>query len=148
MKILLVASVGGHLTQAMKMEAALRKHRVVLVVNEKVSLPDFPFEGVYQIAHAERDWRVLWNFVECAAILAAERPELIFSPGAGPAVPMFLLGRYLLGARTVYLECASAVTEPTLTGRLVKGLADDFFYQWESLAPHYPRGRLAKVLFR
>ncbi len=147
MKLLLVSSVGGHLSELMELAPILREHEVVLVVNEEASLPDFPFSAVYRIAHAERDWRVLWNFVEAASILEAERPDVIVSMGAGPAVPFALVGKYLAGARTIFIETAAAVERPTLTGRLLHPIADAFFYQWPSLAQAFPRGKLLRVMF-
>jgi UDP-N-acetylglucosamine:LPS N-acetylglucosamine transferase len=147
MKVLLVSSVGGHLTELMRLAPILRGHDVALVVNDEASLPEFPFTSVYRIAHAERDLRVLWNFVEAAAILEAERPDVLVSMGAGPAVPLALVGKYLAGARVLFIETAAAVERPTLTGRLMRPIADALFYQWPRLARSFPRGQLARVVF-
>jgi beta-1,4-N-acetylglucosaminyltransferase len=147
MKVLIVSSIGGHLTEVMRLAPILREHRVVLVVNDEAALPDFPFAAVYQIVHAERDWRVLVNVAEAAQILDAERPDVILSAGAGPAIPFALVARLLSNCRVVYLESAAAVSRPTLTGRLMYPLAHAFFYQWSKLAAFFPRGRLATVVF-
>jgi UDP-N-acetylglucosamine:LPS N-acetylglucosamine transferase len=147
MKLLLVSSVGGHLSELMRLAPILREHEVVLVVNDEASLPDFPFRAVYRIAHAERDWKVLWNFVEAASILEAERPDVVVSMGAGPAVPFAIVGKYLAGARVLFIETAAAVERPTLTGRLLHPIADAFFYQWPALARAFPRGALARLMF-
>ena len=146
-KILIVSSVGGHLTEVMQVRAALEGHRVYLVVNDEAQLPAYPFEAVYRIAHAERDWRVLWNLVEAAAILDEVRPDAILSTGAGPVVPFALLARAVPGLRVIFIESAAAVDRPTLTGRLMHFLAHDVFYPWESLARFFPRGRLLNVVF-
>ena len=140
MKVLLVSSVGGHLTEIMQLAPLLRSHEVVLVVNDEAALPDFPFARVYRIAHAERDIRVLWNFIEASRILCFELPDVILSAGAGPAVPVCLLGRLAIGARIVFIESAAAVTRPTLTGRLMYPIAHHFFYQWPRLSRFFPRG--------
>jgi UDP-N-acetylglucosamine:LPS N-acetylglucosamine transferase len=147
-KILIVTSVGGHLDEIMQLAPALRAHEVVLVVNERCDLPDFPFTRVYRIAHAERDWRVLKNFAEAAQILHAENPDLLVSAGAGPIVPFACLARLAKRARIVFVETAAAVRRPTLTGRLMSRLADDTFYQWDRLARSFPRGRKAELVFR
>lgn len=145
-RIVIVSSVGGHLTEIMRLAPLLATHEVVLVINDAVELPDFAFARVYRIAHAERDWRVLLNFAEAARILREERPDVLVSAGAGPVVP-FAIVAHLLGARVVYIESAAAVTRPTLTGRLMYPLADDFFYQWPGLARTFPRGRHLPLLF-
>jgi len=146
MRILVVSSVGGHLTEVMQLEPLLRGHDVVLVVNDAAELPEFPFTRVYRIAHAERDWRVLLNFAEAARILTEEEPSVLLSAGAGPVVPFAVLAR-VMGVRVVYIESAAAVTRPTLTGRLMYPLADAFFYQWPVLARSFPRGSLVPVVF-
>ncbi|MCL4752358.1 MAG: hypothetical protein KJ015_19505 [Myxococcales bacterium] len=143
-----MSSVGGHLTEIMQLAPLFEGHEVSLVVNDEASLPDFPFEAVYRIAHAERDWRVLLNFAEAARILRAERPDVVVSTGAGPAVPMAAVAKWAAGARVLFIESAAAVTKPTLTGRLLYLLADRFFYQWPTLASAFPRAELARVVFR
>lgn len=147
MRILVVSSVGGHLTEIMQLAPAFAAHEVVLVVNDHAELPAYPFARVYRIAHAERDWRVLLNVAEAARILRREDPDVLISAGAGPVVPFAVLARLLGDSRVVFVESAAAVTRPTLTGRLLYPLAHDFFYQWPALERFYPRGRLARVVF-
>lgn len=148
MKVLIVSSVGGHLTEVMRLAPVLAGHEVTLVVNdESAAIPDYPFARVYSVVHAERDLRVAQNFVEAAAILEREEPDVLLSAGAGPAVPFAVMARLFSRCRVVYLESAAAVTSPTLTGRLMYRLAHDFFYQWPSLEVFFPRGSLARVVF-
>jgi len=148
MKILLVSSVGGHLTELMELAPVLREHEVVLVLNDSVALPDFPFRRVYRIAHAERDLRVLVNLWEAAVILESERPQVIVSAGAGPAVPVALAARLLTNARVIFIETAAAVERPTLTGRLMYPLAHKFYVQWPALLRWFPRAELLPLVFR
>jgi len=147
MKILIVSSVGGHLTEIMQLAPILKGHEIVLVLNGEATLPEFPFVRVYRIAHAERDARVFLNFLESARILREEDPDLVLSAGAGPAVPLALLARIGTRARIVFLESAAAIEKPTLTGRLLYPIAHHFFYQWPSLASFFPRGILTMVHF-
>jgi UDP-N-acetylglucosamine:LPS N-acetylglucosamine transferase len=147
MKIVVVSSVGGHLTEVMQLAPLLQGHHVSLVVNDAAELPEFPFAAVYRIAHAERDARVLLNFAEAARILLEETPDAVVTAGAGPAVPFSIVARFLFGCRIVYLESAAAIHRPTLTGRLMYRIAHDFFYQWPPLARFFPRGRFAPVVF-
>lgn len=147
MRILLVSSVGGHLTEIMELAPVLRDHEVSLVVNDEASLPDFPFRRVYRIAHAERDWRVALNLLECLAILDREEPAAILSAGAGPAVTMAIAARLATNARVVFIETAAAVERPTLTGRLMYPLAHRFFVQWPALKRWFPRAELLPLVF-
>lgn len=62
-------------------------------------------------------------------ILHKERPDLIISAGAAVAVPFFFVGK-LLGAKCVFVEVFDRVNKPTMTGRLLNGIADLFVVQW------------------
>ena len=147
MKVLVVSSVGGHLTEVMELAPVLHDHEVVLVVNDEVDLPSFPFTRVYRIAHAERDARVLLNVSEAATILLAERPAVIVSTGAGPVVPVAVVARALSDARIIFIETAAAVERPTLTGRLMYGLAHRFYVQWPGLRRWFPKADLLPLVF-
>ncbi len=139
MKIALVSSVGGHLTDLCSLVEALPQHEQVWIINDRSPvLP--PDARAYRISHAERDVRVLWNLVEIAAIFSRERPDLLLSAGAGPAVPAAVLAR-LAGIPVIFVEASCAVRQLTLTGRLMRHLSDAFFVQWETLSRKEPWAR-------
>ncbi len=138
MKIALVSSVGGHLRELRALAENLPGTHVWIVNDETPVLA----RGVsaHRIVHAERDLWVLWNLVELASIFARERPDAVVSMGAGPAVPAGLLAR-LAGIPVIYVEPSSAVRQLTLTGRIMRHLANEFYIQWRSLKPCAPRAR-------
>lgn len=147
LRICIVSSIGGHLTEVMHLAPILSEHEVILVLNDVAPLPDFPFARVYRIVHAERDLKVLYNFLESARILQEEDPDIVLSTGAGPAVPFAVLARLFTRSRIIFVESAAAVAKATLTGRLMYPLAHTFFYQWVGVAKYYPRGEKASVHF-
>ncbi len=140
-EIALVSSVGGHLTELLALADAFEGHELVWIVNDQS--PVLP-EGAraYRVSHAERDWRVAWNVFEFAAILSRERPDVLVSMGAGPAVPAAVIAR-LAGVEVVFVEPSSAVTALTVTGRLMRYLTPRFFIQWESLKDRAPWAKYA-----
>lgn len=69
-------------------------------------------------------------------VLRKERPDLIISSGAAVAVPFFLMGK-LFGAKCVYVEVFDRVDKPTLTGKLLNGVADIFVVQWPEMKKVY-----------
>jgi UDP-N-acetylglucosamine:LPS N-acetylglucosamine transferase len=99
----------------------------------------------YFVTHAERTWRLLVNFREAWSILRRERPDLMLSTGAGVAVPFGLVGR-VLGIPFVFIETATRVRQPSLTGRIMYRLASRFFYQWPELSRSYPKGTFGGLL--
>ena len=86
-----VSSVGGHLREVLELVPAFGAAEVRFVVNDLVNVP---LPGpVEQIAHAERDVRVLWNALEAAVSFSKDRPDVLLSTGAGPIVPLAAVGK-------------------------------------------------------
>ena len=78
--------------------------------------------------------------------LLQEHPKVIISTGAGIAIPTMMLGKYLFGAKIIYVESAAAVIEPSRTGQFIYKHADLFLIQWESLKSFYPNAKYVGVL--
>lgn len=143
--ICLVSSGGGHLTELLALRPVYANRAHFFVVNRPMPLPGEMEGKTYVIRHSERDWRFFVNLWEAWRILKRERPAVILSTGAGPAVPFALVGK-LLGIKSVFVECSTQIARPSLTGRIMYRLADRFFYQWESLGAYYPKGTYGGVL--
>jgi beta-1,4-N-acetylglucosaminyltransferase len=130
-KICIVSSCGGHLTEVRALRAAYEQYQHFYVINDRVILPLDMNDRTYFIRHAER-----W---EAWMILRKERPTIILSTGAGPVVPFAILGK-LLGIRSIFVETFNRVREASWSGAIMYRIADRFFYQWESLRDTYPKG--------
>lgn len=137
MKICIVSSVGGHLTEVLALRPAYAAYDHFYVLNDHVQLPQEMIGKTHFIAHSERDWKFVKNLWEASAILRRERPNLILSTGAGPVVSFALIGK-LFGIPTIFVESAARIARPSLTGRIMYHLAARFFYQWKSLATYFP----------
>ena len=135
----IVSTSGGHLTEVLTLERAFGRHRHFFVINDRIDLPPEMARRTYFIIHAERSPKVLVNFVEAWRILRRERPHVILSTGAGPAVPFAIVGRMLFGTRVIFVEIITRLSRPSLTGRLMYWLAHDFYYQWPGLERSFPR---------
>jgi len=138
-----VSSCGGHLTEVRRLESAYAKLDHLYVLNDKAILPPDMEGRTRFITHSERDWRLLVNLWEAWKILREYRPDVILSTGAGPVVPFAVVGKLLFGTKVVFVETITRVAGPSLTGRLMYHLADEFFYQWEGLERFFPKGRFA-----
>src|SRR5262245_46777054 len=133
MKVCIVSSSGGHLTEVRMLASAYGAYPHFYVLNKEVLLPEDMKNNTYFITHSERDWKLFLNLWECCDILNRERPSVILSTGAGPAVPFAVIGRLFFGVRVVFIETVTRVERPSLTGRLMYYVAHDFFYQWPGL---------------
>lgn len=146
MKICIVSSCGGHLTEVRSLIPAYAAYQHFYVLNDQALLPPDMQGRTYFIAHSERDWKFFLNLWEALRILWRERPRVILSTGAGPAVPFALVGRFLFGCRIVFVETITCIERPSFTGRIMYRFAHDFFYQWKTLEHFFPKGRYGGTL--
>ena len=145
-KVCLVSSCGGHLAELRALHEAYEDLDHFFVVNDQIELPGDMKGRTYFIVHSERDLKTLVNVFEAFRILRRERPDVILSTGAGPAVPFAVVGK-LLGIPNIFVEISAQVYKPSLTGRIMYKLADHFYYQWPALSNFFPRATYGGLLF-
>jgi UDP-N-acetylglucosamine:LPS N-acetylglucosamine transferase len=145
-KVCIVSSCGGHLTEVRCLAPAYRPYPHFYVLNDRIELPQDMRGKTWFIAHSERDWKFVINLFEAVRILRRERPAVVLSAGAGPAVPFAIVGRLFFGCRVIYIETVTRISSPSLTGRIMYWLAHDFYIQWRSLARYFPKARFAGSL--
>jgi UDP-N-acetylglucosamine:LPS N-acetylglucosamine transferase len=140
-KVCIVSSCGGHLTEVRCLKPAYEAYEHFYVLNDKALLPPDMEGRTYFIAHSERDWKFFLNLWDAFQVLRKQKPDVILSTGAGPAVPFAIVGRLLFGTRVLFVETITRIKSPSLTGRMMYWLAHDLFYQWETLRPFFPKSR-------
>lgn len=88
----------------------------------------------------------LKNLLRLHRIFWRERPDLIVSTGAEIAIPVILVGK-LFRVPALYIECGAQVVRPSVTGRVMYWLADEFYVQWPELLQAYgPKARYSGSL--
>lgn len=140
MRILIVCSSGGHLTQALALNdwwGSQERSWVTLPTEDARSrlAGETVVEAHYPTVRNLPN--LLRNFRLAHRVLKTERPDLVFSTGAAIALPFFVQAR-AFGARTVFLEPVDRITSPSLSGRLVYPFTDSFLVQWDGLRRLYP----------
>ncbi len=139
MKICIVSSCGGHLTEVRQLKTVYSRYEHFYVLNDKALLPTDMQGKTHFIAHSERDWKFLLNFWEAYKILRREKPAVILSTGAGPVVPFAIIGRIFWGTKVVFVETITRVHTPSVTGKIMYRLAHVFYYQWEPRRQYFPK---------
>lgn len=145
-KVLAVASGGGHWVQLRRLRAAWEGCETVYVTTlagyEAEVAATEPGARVLTVPDANR-WqklRLLRQFLGLAAIVLRERPDAVVSTGASPGYFALRLGR-LFGARTVWVDSIANAAELSRAGRLAGPHADLWLTQWPELAreggPHH-----------
>lgn len=146
---LLVASTGGHLLQLVRLcseyEPALRWWVTFDKPDARSLLQGERRTFAYHPTNRNVT-NLIRNSILAVRLVRRVRPRAIITTGAGVAVPFCYVGR-LSGARIVYVESFSRISQPSLTARLVYPVAHDFFVQWSSLMRFFPRARYEGALF-
>jgi beta-1,4-N-acetylglucosaminyltransferase len=143
--VLMVMGEGGHTKQCLRlvdlMGTADYRYSYVLVAEDTVSESKIQVPGpVYRVVRPgcvksgglSRLASVPWSTLQAIVLLRRVRPDAVVTAGPGVALPVCLAAR-LVGARVIFVESCSRVRRLSLTGWLMRPLADLFFVQWEEL---------------
>jgi UDP-N-acetylglucosamine:LPS N-acetylglucosamine transferase len=139
LKICLVASSGGHLTQLVLLKDVWgeREHFFVTLRNYAVDeLRKHSQVYIVDWANRRHPAKLLKLSIQCLKILLKERPNVILSTGAAVGCLMCALGK-LLGKKVIWVDTLSHVDFLTLSGNIVRQFADVFLVQWPDLAQKY-----------
>ena len=149
--ILMAASSGGHLEEALALKKLKETYRTVLITEETDYKVNCWQDKVYLMPQVNRkELRSLIQYIGCFfqtwKILRTEKPDAVLSTGAMIAFPALLLGKPM-GKKIIFIECMFNVDEPTLTGKLAYRFADLFIVQWEEMLSIYPKAVLGGRVF-
>lgn len=150
MKLLVVLGEGGHTTELLNLVDLLgERYDYHYVLSKEDNLAENRIKYPGPKYHLPRPrgkdtktlkaiWLTTLAGIQSLWILLHVWPDAILSAGPAIAVPISILGK-LLGARIIFVECASRVSALSLTGRIMYRWADLFFVQWSQLAEKLPR---------
>ena len=135
MKIFLVSSHGGHLTEINELQEAFSGHEVFNLTYrsprterlERVCLVD---------NFSEKPWLLGIALLKIIKMITTEKPDVVVSTGAEIALPVFVISR-IAGIRTIFLESCTRIRHPSKTGRIIYHFSSHFFVQWKDLLDSY-----------
>ena len=142
MKVCLVGSSGGHLTHLYMLKPFWENKERFWVTFEKEDAKSLlQGETMYPCYFpTNRNIKnLIRNTFLAFKVLKKEKPDLIISSGAAVAVPFFYIGKFLFGAKVVYIEVFDRIDKPTMSGKLVHPIADLFIVEWEEMKQVYPK---------
>ncbi|BCJ97356.1 PssD/Cps14F family polysaccharide biosynthesis glycosyltransferase [Anaerocolumna chitinilytica] len=141
LKLCLVGSSGGHLTHLYMLKPFWKdKERFWVTFDKEDARSLLQGEEMYPCYYpSNRSIKALIiNTVRALKVILKERPNLIISSGAAPAIPFFYIGK-LFGAKLIYIEVFDRIDKPTMTGKLVYPIVDMFIVEWEEMKKVYPK---------
>ena len=89
--------------------------------------------------------RVIKVLVRSIVAILHERPNVVISTGAAAGCIMCFLGK-MLGAKVLWIDSITNVERPSLSGRMVRYIADLFLTQWPAVAEDYDNAEYAGAI--
>jgi UDP-N-acetylglucosamine:LPS N-acetylglucosamine transferase len=141
LKICLAASAGGHISQLLKLAACWNGYETFCVTTTEVVRNKLNKLGeVYVVGECNRQhpMRVIAVLLRCLRIVLRERPDVVISTGAAAGCMLCFLSK-MIGAKVVWIDSITNVERISLSGRMVRYIADLFLVQWSELAGRYKK---------
>jgi len=141
LRVCLVASGGGHTSQLLRLAESWVGHETFYVTTVDVMRDKLSeTRGVYVVGECNRQYplRMLKVLLRCIRIAFRERPDVVISTGAAAGCMLCLLCK-MLGAKVIWVDSITNVEQISLSGRIVRRIADLFLVQWPELASRYKK---------
>lgn len=143
-RILAVASAGGHWVQLMRLRPAWKGLEVIYVTTDPGVAPILRAEArlagereprlrVIKEANRWQKRKLVVQLVQLVFIMLWLRPDAVITTGAAPGYFALRLGK-MFGARTVWIDSIANAEELSLSGQQVGKYADLWLTQWPQLA--------------
>lgn len=148
LRICLAASAGGHISQLLKLSQCWADHNTFCVTTTRVVEEQVrKYGNVYVVGECnhQHPLLVLATLMRCLKVIAGEKPDVVISTGAAAGCIMCFIGK-LLGAKVVWIDSITNVHRISLSGRLVRPIADLFLVQWPHLTQQYKKVEFAGTL--
>lgn len=136
LRVCLVASAGGHLSQLLKLAESWNGYDTFCVTTSNfVGSTLQKYGKVYVVGECNRQQptRVIAVLIRCLKVVIRERPDVVISTGAAAGCIVCFLGK-IVAAKVVWIDSITNVEQISLSGRLVQPIADLFLVQWPELA--------------
>ena len=143
MKIALVCSQGGHLTEMLMLMKAFDSHDVFFITYDNPSTTQLKYKKYLTENIGTSFSKMIKSFIEIFKILRKEKPDMVVSTGAEIAIPSIILAKFLR-IKTVYIESWCRVKTRSGAGRILYYFSDLFLVQWPELIKLYGKKAIYK----
>ena len=138
MKIALICSQGGHLSEMLCIKEAFESHDIFFVSYKNPRTKQLHYKKYLVEEIGTNFWKMIKLFVKSFKILIKEKPKLIVSTGSEIAIPFFILAK-LMGIQGIYIDSWCRAKTKSGTGRILYYFSDVFLVQWKNMVKVYGR---------
>lgn len=134
MKVLAVASVGGHWIELLRLNRTFDGMDLVFVSTNKGCASMVPQHKFYAVTDASRwnKFKLITSFFEVFKIVKSEKPDVIITTGAAPGLMALVAGR-LMRTKTIWVDSIANVEELSLSGKIASKIGSRVYTQWPDL---------------
>lgn len=135
MKVIAIASGGGHWEELVLMKEAFIEEDVMWVTTLKglSEIEGFKRQKIVSDTNRKNKIKMVKAFVQIYKIITEENPELIITTGAAPGLFAVIIGKFYK-IKTIWIDSIANSTELSLSGRIAKHFATQVYTQHKSLS--------------
>lgn len=135
MKILAIASAGGHWVQLLRLKKAFDGHELIYLSTKEGNRDTVSPNAFYCIPDSNRNnklglFKSLFNVWK---IVRTIKPSIVITTGAAPGLMGIIVGK-ILGAKTIWVDSIANVEQVSMSGKIAIRIADKVYTQWPDLA--------------
>lgn len=133
-KILAIASVGGHWIQLLRLKPLYDRHETIYV-STRADFKDMVKGKFYHISDFNRNNMkgFFKAFSRLMKLMRTEKPDVVITTGAAPGLLGLVVAK-LLGIKTIWVDSVANVEELSLSGRIASKFCSRVYTQWPDLA--------------
>jgi|SRR5690606_29714158 len=133
-KILAIASIGGHWIQLLRLKPLFERNETVYVSTNH-SFGEMVDGKFYSVSDFNRNnlRGALNTIIDLFRIYKKEKPRVVITTGAAPGLVGLMIAKSM-GIRTVWIDSVANVEELSLSGRIASKFCSRVYTQWPDLA--------------
>ncbi|PRY55294.1 oligosaccharide biosynthesis protein Alg14 [Arcticibacter pallidicorallinus] len=135
MKILAIASAGGHWIQLLRLQPSFEGHEVVFMSTKTSfasTVSGYKFLVVPD-ANRKNPFKMLSTVLSVFKHIKAVKPHIIITTGAAPGLIGIVIGK-LFGIKTAWVDSIANVQTISMSGKIARYFATKIYTQWPDLA--------------
>jgi UDP-N-acetylglucosamine:LPS N-acetylglucosamine transferase len=135
MKVMAVASKGGHWVELLRLLPAFSGMEMVYISTDPNLASTVEGSKFYCVPDANRwnKFKLVKIFMMLFKIVFKERPKFVISTGAAPGLMALMAGK-MLGIKTIWIDTIASAEKLSLSGRIALKFVDRLYTQWPDLS--------------
>jgi hypothetical protein len=135
-RVLAIASGGGHWVELQRLSPAFEGLETVYASVHPEYASEVPGHRFYSFRDVSRWDRFGFGVlvIQLLWLLLSERPTIVITTGSLPCCIALLMAKYLVGAKTMWIDSIANVEQLSSSGKMAGKFVDVWLTQWPGIA--------------